>query len=146
MTGGAHRGPVAQGRQRRTIRMMQALLVVIAAALLMFAGYAWGRSTGFDQGRRSGEVGAPSRPSAAQVVVLGVLGLGALAGAFLLGGPGGARMPTPARLEELTGRAEGSAAKRASADKPAASIEAMEPTGASSGRAEGPATRSRRPG
>jgi hypothetical protein len=93
--------------------MMQALLVLTAAGLLMFAGYSWGRATGFDEGRRSGEIGGPARPSTTQVIVLGVLGLGALAGAFLLGGPGAVRIPTPARLDELTGRAQATVAERA---------------------------------
>jgi hypothetical protein len=41
------------------------------------------------------------------------LGLTALAGAFLLQGSDGVRVPTPARLDELTGRAEQSAVQRA---------------------------------
>jgi hypothetical protein len=119
MAGGTHRGPVAPSRQRRTIRLMQVVLVAIAAALLMFAGYSWGRADGYDAGRRSTEVGGPTRPSVVQVVVLGVLGLGALAGAYALGGPGGVKIPTPARLDELAGRSEVTAVQRA--EKQAAS-------------------------
>lgn len=92
---------------------MQVMLVAIAAALLMFAGYSWGRADGFDAGRRSTEAGGPTRPSVVQVLVLGVLGLGSLAGAYALGGPGGVRIPTPARLDELAGRAEATAVERA---------------------------------
>ena len=113
MSGGTHRGPVAHGRQRRTIRFMQALLVVIAAGLLMFAGYTLGRASGFDEGRRAREVGGTARPSAVQVIVLVLLGAGALAGAYMLGGPTGVRIPTPARLDELAGRAETAAVERA---------------------------------
>ena len=113
MSGGTHRGPVAHGRQRRTIRLMQVILVVIAASLLMFAGYSLGRASGFDDGRRADEVGGPARPSAVQVIVLAVLGAGALAGAYLLGGRSGVRIPTPARLDELAGRAETAAVERA---------------------------------
>jgi hypothetical protein len=119
MIGGTHRGPVAHQRQRRTIRLMQVVLVTIAAALLMFAGYTWGRADGYDAGRRSTEVGGPARPSAVQVLVLCALGLGALAGAYALGGPGGVRIPSPARLDELAGRAEATAVERA--EKQAAS-------------------------
>ena len=106
MVGGAHRGPVAHSRQRRTLRLMQGLLIVIAAGLLMFAGYALGRSSGFSDGQKAGELGGPSKPSTGEVVVPGLLGLGALAGALLLQGQGGIRIPSPARLEELAGRAE----------------------------------------
>jgi hypothetical protein len=127
MGGGAHRGPVAHSRQRRTIRLMQALLVIVAAGLLMFAGYSWGRANGFDAGRRAENVGAPREPGLGATVVLAALGLGALAGAFLLGGPEGVRIPTPARLEELAGRAESAAlakAEEAAARAPAGSTDA----------------------
>lgn len=111
--GGAHRGPVGLRRQRRTIRFVQVLLVLTAAALLMFAGYALGRRSGYDAGARAGDIDAPRRPSAVQTVVLGALGLAALAGALLLQGDGTVRVPTPARLEELVGRAETQAIERA---------------------------------
>jgi len=112
MSGGAHRGPVAHGRQRRTIRLMQVLLIIVAAALLIFAGYSWGRSDGFDDAR-SEQIAPPRAPGVAQVVVPAVLGLVAIGAALWLGGPGGVRIPTPARLEELAGRAEEAAVKRA---------------------------------
>lgn len=111
--GGAHRGPVALRRQRRTIRLVQVLLVLIAGALLMFAGYALGRSDGFEAGRRAGALEAPRRPSVVQPIVLAILGVGALVGALAVQGDGGVRIPTPARLEELTGRAEAAAVERA---------------------------------
>lgn len=113
MGGGAHRGPVGLRRQRRTIRLVQVLLVAVAAALLMFAGYAWGRSSGYGLGTRSGAIDAPRRPSAVQTAVLGILGLAALGGALFLQGDGTVRVPTPARLDELAGRAEGLAIERA---------------------------------
>ena len=92
------------------------LLVAIAAALLLFAGYSWGRIRGYDDGRNATEIDAPSRPSAVQVVVLSLLGAAALGSAVLLQGRDGlVRMPTPARLDELAGRAEGAAVERAEA-------------------------------
>jgi hypothetical protein len=81
----------------------------------MFAGYAMGRADGYSDGQRSNELGAPEEPGLAEVVVPGLLGLGALGGALLLQGQGGIRMPTPARLEELAGRAERAAIDRAEA-------------------------------
>lgn len=86
--------------------------MIAAAALLMFAGYTWGRAAGFDDARRADRFDAPRRPSAAQVVVLGALGLTALAAALVLQGSAGVRMPAPARLDELAGRAEGEARAR----------------------------------
>jgi hypothetical protein len=112
MAGGAHRGPPAHTRQRRTLRMMQILLALVAAGMFAFAGYSLGRATGWDEGRRARDIDAPARPGMAQVVVLVALGAGALTGAWLLGGPGVVKMPTPARLEELTGRAQQAAAER----------------------------------
>jgi hypothetical protein len=112
MGGGAHRGPAPRSRQRRTLRLMQALLVLIAAGLLLFAGYSWGRASGFDAGRRA-DVDAPRHPGLLQPIVLAVLGAGALAAALALGGPEGIRIPTPARLDELAGRAESTAVQRA---------------------------------
>ena len=112
--GGAHRGPVAPTRQRRTIRFIQLLLVLFAAGLFVFAGYSFGRQAGYEDGRRAGEIDAPSEPSRIQAVVLVVLGGVALGGASLLGGAGGAvRIPTPARLDDLAGRAESVALQRA---------------------------------
>ncbi|HYP22789.1 MAG TPA: hypothetical protein VEV43_04380 [Actinomycetota bacterium] len=113
MTGGTHRGPLGLRRQRRTIRFVQIVLVATAAALLLFAGYAWGRSAGYDAGSRSGEIDAPREPSGAQTLVLGILGLAALGGAVILQGDGTVRIPTPARLDELAGRAERQAIERA---------------------------------
>ena len=46
-------------------------------------------------------------------MVLAILGVGFLTAAVLLQGDGGVRMPVPARLEELTGRAESTAIERA---------------------------------
>jgi hypothetical protein len=113
MGGGAHRGPVGITRQRRTLRFVQGLLVLIAAGLLLFAGYQWGRAGGFDDARSSGDSGGPTAPSALQVIALAVLGTGALVAALSLQGSGGIRVPTPARLDELAGRAESVAVERA---------------------------------
>ncbi|MFN2587194.1 MAG: hypothetical protein ABR613_03600 [Actinomycetota bacterium] len=125
MGGGTHRGPVGLRRQRRAIRFVQILLVGTAAALLMFAGYALGRSSGYEAGAKSGAIDAPRRPSGVQTVVLGALGLAALAGAVFLQGDGSVRVPTPARLEELVGRAESQAIERA--EKVAAADAATHP-------------------
>jgi hypothetical protein len=100
-------------RQRRTIRFVQVLLVAIAAGLLFFAGYSLGRVEGYDSGRRANDLGAPRSPSVVQSVVLVSLGLGSLTAAFLVQGDRTVRIPTPARLEELTGRAEAAAVERA---------------------------------
>ena len=127
MAGGAHRGPVAPSRQRRTIRFMQGLLVVAAAGLLVLAGYSMGRTNGYETGRRASEVGPPRRPSNTQTVVLIALGLVAFGGSFVLGGPGAVRVPTPARLDELAGRAESEAIERA--EEAAASAPSKEPGG-----------------
>ncbi len=113
MVGGAHRGPVAHARQRRTLRLVQALLVLIAAGLLLFAGYALGRVSGYEDGTRAEEIGAPTKPDTLEVVVPALLGLATLTGAVWLQGPGGIRMPTPARLDDLAGRAEQVAVERA---------------------------------
>ncbi len=88
--------------------------MLMAAGLLMWAGYSWGKSAGYDQGVGAEEVGAPAPPSATQTVVLAALGAGALLGALLLqGGSETVRIPTPARLDELAGRAESTAVDRA---------------------------------
>lgn len=113
MTGGTHRGPLGLRRQRRTIRFVQVVLVLTAAGLLLFAGYSWGRSSGYDAGTRAGEIDAPRSPSGVQTVVLSVLGLAALGGALVLQGDGTVKIPTPARLDELAGRAERQAIERA---------------------------------
>ena len=92
---------------------MQVLLVLIAAGLLMLAGYSLGKVSGYEEGRRAGEIDAPRPPSVPQTVVLAVLGAGSFTGALLIQGSDGVRVPTPARLEELTGRAERAATRRA---------------------------------
>jgi hypothetical protein len=90
------------------------MLVLLAAGLLLWAGYSWGKSAGYDEGLRAEEIGAPAPPSTTQIVVLATLGAGALLGALLLqGGPETVRIPTPARLDELVGRAESTAVNRA---------------------------------
>ncbi len=90
------------GRQRRTIRFMQGMLVLIAAALLCFAGYAYGVRSGFDDGVEAADaLSTPRPPATSQTVVLIVLGLAALGGALGLQTDGGVRLLTPARLREM---------------------------------------------
>jgi hypothetical protein len=113
MAGGAHRGPPALRRQKRTVRIVQVILLGMAAGLLLWAGYSLGRVAGFDDGRRADALERPRPPSPAETIVLAALGGAALAGAFALGGGGVARVPTPARLDELSGRAEAAAIDRA---------------------------------
>ena len=113
MTGGTGRGPSALGRQRRTIRIVQVLMILLAVGLFVFAGYSAGRATGYDEGRRAAEIDAPAEPSAGQAVVLVLLGSGLLGAAFMLQARGGLRMPTPASLDDLAGRAEAAAIDRA---------------------------------
>jgi hypothetical protein len=95
------------------LRLVQVLLVLIAAGLLMFAGYALGKSAGYEDGRSADDLGGPTKPGVLETLVPGLLGLGALGAALALQGSGGPRMPTPARLDELAGRAEDAAIGRA---------------------------------
>lgn len=111
--GGAHRGPVAPTRQRRTIRFIQALFILFAVGLFVFAGYSFGRTAGYEDGAKAGQIDAPSEPSLVQGVVLVVLGGVSLASGMLLSSGGAVRVPTPARLEELVGRAEAVALSKA---------------------------------
>lgn len=111
--GGAHRGPVAPTRQRRTIRFVQTLFILFAVGLFLFAGYSFGRAAGYEAGTRAGEIDAPAEPSVVQGVVLVVLGGIALTGGMLLNAGGAVRIPTPARLDDLAGRAEAVARARA---------------------------------
>lgn len=113
MAGGAHRGPVAPTRQRRTIRFVQLLLVLTAAGLLGFAGYSYGRADGYDAGKRAASIDAPREPSQVQTVVLVVLAGLAFGAATLLQENTTVRVPTPSRLDELAGRAERAAIERA---------------------------------
>ena len=124
--GGAHRGPVAPTRQRRTIRFIQALFILFAIGLFVFAGYSFGRTAGYADGTRAGDIDAPSEPSAVQGVVLVVLGAASLASGMLLSSGGAVRVPTPARLDELVGRDEAvalSKAEEAAQESPEAKTE-----------------------
>lgn len=103
---------MAHVRQRRSIRIVQALLVLCAAGLLLFAGYSWGLSSGYERGVRASELDPPTRSSTSQTVVLGVLAVVALGAALALQGSG-VRIPVPARLDDLTVRAEKAAVERA---------------------------------
>ena len=111
--GGAHRGPVAPTRQRRTIRFVQILLIGFAIGFFVFAGYSFGRAAGYEAGTRAGEIDAPAEPSAIQGIVLVALGGIALIGGKLLDAGGAVRIPTPARLDDLAGRAESVAVAKA---------------------------------
>ena len=113
VTGGAHRGPVAPTRQRRTIRFVQVLLMLTAAGLLVFAGYSYGRVDGYEAGQRAEEIDAPREPSLVQPIVLVALAGAAFGAALLLQERSTVRIPTPARLDELTQRAEQVAIERA---------------------------------
>lgn len=126
--GGAHRGPVAPTRQRRTIRFVQAIFILFAVGLFVFAGYSFGRATGYEAATRAGEIDAPAEPSLAQGVVLVVLGGIALIGGMLLNAGGAVRIPTPARLDDLAGRAEAVALERAEEAATAGTAEAPEQT------------------
>ena len=108
------------------MRLVQVVLVLLAAGLLAFAGYTLGRVDGYESGRRAGDIDAPRSPSAVQVAVMTVLGLASLGAALLLQGPNGVRVPTPARLDELAGRAESAALERAAALSPEQADEAKD--------------------
>ncbi len=113
VTGGAYRGPVAPTRQRRTIRFVQVLLLLTAAALLVFAGYSFGRVAGYETAQRAGEIDAPREPSLVQPIVLVALASITFGAAVLLQEHSRVRIPTPAKLDELTARAEQAAIDRA---------------------------------
>jgi hypothetical protein len=86
----------------------------MAVGLFAVAAYQWARASAFDDSHPEDAAGGPTRPPAAEVIVLAILGCGALGAALILRAPGGGvRLPTPARLEELAGRAEGAAVERA---------------------------------
>lgn len=87
--------------------------ILFAIGLFVFAGYSFGRSTGYDAGARAEEIDAPAEPSLTQGVVLVVLGSVALIGGMLLDAGGAVRIPTPARLDDLVGRAEAVALQKA---------------------------------
>lgn len=112
-TGGAHRGPVPATRQRRTIRLVEIVLVLLAATLFALAGYAYGLTRGIDQARSASRIDEPRRPGIDQTLVLVGLGGIALGIAFFVHGEGPPRVLTPARLGELAERAEQTAIARA---------------------------------
>lgn len=110
MGGGALRGPLGLRRQRRTIRFVQLLLVALGVALVVVAiGTASGTTSRPDP-RTFARAG-----SLAQPIVLGLLALAAWGAAWLLTDGRGVRIPTPARLDELAGRAEQVAIEKAEA-------------------------------
>jgi hypothetical protein len=94
VTGGAHRGPVALRRQKRTIRFVQVLLVLVSGGLTAFAVSSWGEE----------------RTQTVVVLLLAAIGLVA---AWSLSDGLDVRIPAPARLDELAGRAERAAIDRA---------------------------------
>jgi hypothetical protein len=112
MGGDALRGPLGAERQRRTLRLMQVILVLIAGGIMMLAGYSYGRVQGYEAGQRAESFDAPRPPSPGQTIALMILGGIPVAIALLLE-RGGLGVPTPARLDELTGRAEQAAIERA---------------------------------
>lgn len=88
VTGGAHRGPVAPTRQRRTIRSVQVTLGLLALGLWAFATFSFAERT------------------VSQALTLLFVGSVCAGGAYLLADGPSVRIPTPARLDELAGRAE----------------------------------------
>jgi hypothetical protein len=80
---------------------------------MMFAGYSLGRYKGFTEARGEVAIEAPRRPSLVQPAVLVILGGITIFVALVLE-RGGLQPPTPARLDELVGRAEAAAIDRAS--------------------------------
>lgn len=112
MLGGAHRGPVALSRQRRTIRLVQVILALIAVGLLVFAASSLVRWAAYDDGAApTFERSRP--PSLLQPVVLVILGVSAAGASASLGLGKTVRLPTPARLDEFVDRAESVAIERA---------------------------------
>lgn len=84
------------GRQRRTIRLVQLLLVALGAGLLFFSGYSFAGKDGGDEDLDAGR----STPMS-QVVVTAMLGIGGVAAALALQTEGGVRLLTPAKLREM---------------------------------------------
>ncbi len=113
MLGGTHRGPVGVRRQRRTVRFVQILLVLVSGGLMMFAGYSFGRVAGYEMAQRGDPLAGPRPPSLAQPVVLVILGGLSITAAAALQAGSGVKLPTPARLDDLAGRAEREAIERA---------------------------------
>lgn len=87
---------------------MQLLLIALGVGLATFAIVAAAGTGDRPDPRTFARAG-----SVAQPVVLGVLALVAWAAAWLLADGRGVRIPTPARLDELAGRAEQVAIARA---------------------------------
>lgn len=85
---GSHRGPVAPTRQRRTIRFVQITLGAVALGLIGFGAYS---------------IAERSISQAVSLILIGIVAAGA---AYLLSDGPSVRVPTPARLDELAGRAE----------------------------------------
>lgn len=110
MAGGSYRGPLGLRRQRRTIRFVQLLLIVIGVGLVAFALMSMS-----EVGRRPDPGTLGRAGSRAQPVVLGLLALITWGAAWLLTDGRGVRIPTPARLDELAGRAEQAAIEKAEA-------------------------------
>jgi hypothetical protein len=112
--GGAHRGPVAPTRQRRTIRIMQVIFLLFAIGLFVFAVFSWldARTYYFSSGP-SAYLGDPPQESYGQAVALAVLAAVSLGAALTLRDGRSVRIPTPASLDELAGRAEATALERA---------------------------------
>jgi len=92
--------------------MMQGVLVMCGVALLVYAGITLANVLSYDRGAA---IDASVRPGVMQPVTLVVGSAIAFGVAAALGGRGGVRLPTPARLEELAGRAERAALERAEA-------------------------------
>src|SRR5688572_6305344 len=112
MLGGAHRGPVAPGRQRRTIRFVQVLLAAMGLGLIALTVASALEIVGHDPSG-FGSFDRPRPPSWGQPVVLAILACVSLAAAAALGVGRTVNLPTPARLEEFVGRAESVAIDRA---------------------------------
>lgn len=100
MAGGAYRGPVGLRRQKRTIRFVQVLLALGAIGVTIVAIAAWPDGGAPQPGTLARAAGI------AQPLVLLVVTGALAAGAWLLADGRDVRIPTPARLEELAGRAE----------------------------------------
>jgi hypothetical protein len=79
---------------------------------MLFAGYSLGRYKGFNEARAQDSIEVPRKPSLVQPAVLVILGGVTILAALALERRG-LQPPTPARLDELVGRAEEAAIDRA---------------------------------
>jgi hypothetical protein len=89
---------------------MQIIFVSFACAAIVWAIFSFADVVGHESATR---FDAPAPPSWGQPIALVLLGAVSLGAAFILQDGRSVRIPTPAKLDELAGRAEATAVERA---------------------------------